>query len=92
MNRPMNKEERYDMIERYLNGAMDATEREGLETRLADDPDFRDELGDPETLRLRKAIDNLMQNPPPLSKAYLVVGQAQDATDGGFRSVWFIMN
>lgn len=70
----MNKEELYDLIERYLDGTLPETEHQEVERRLMTDADFRAEvelhralhtsLGDAGNLRLRAALDNLLSHPP----------------------------
>ncbi len=72
----MNKEELYDLIEQYLEGALPDTASQEVERRLATDADFRAEvelhramhrsLGDTGNLRLRTALDTLLRNPPSM--------------------------
>ncbi|MEO6039572.1 MAG: hypothetical protein ABIQ93_14250, partial [Saprospiraceae bacterium] len=71
----MKKDVRHDLIERYLDGSLPATERQEMESRLAADPALRSELelhrrlqkhlGDPGEVRLRTALDDLLYTPPP---------------------------
>lgn len=75
----MNKEELYDLIERYLDGTLPETEHQAVERQMAIDADFRAEvelhralhtsLGDAGNLRLRAALDNLLSNPPSTNDA-----------------------
>ena len=70
----MNKEELYDLIERYLGGALPDAEHQEVERQMAIDADFRAEvelhralhtsLGDAGNFRLRTALDNLLSDPP----------------------------
>lgn len=71
----MNKEELYDLIERYLDGVLSDAEREAVERRMANEADFRAEvelhralhtsLSDADNFRLRNALDDLLRDPPP---------------------------
>lgn len=75
----MNKEELYDLIERYLDGVLPDAEHQAVERQMAIDADFRAEvelhralhtsLGDAGNLRLRAALDNLLSNPPSTNDA-----------------------
>lgn len=72
----MNKEELYDLIERYLDNTLADAEREEVEHQMATDAEFRAEveiqralhisLGDKGNFQLRSALDDLLRNPPPL--------------------------
>ncbi len=72
----MNKEELYDLIERYLDGTLPDAEHQAVERQMTTDADFRTEvelhralhtsLGDAGNFRLRTALDNLLRDPPPI--------------------------
>lgn len=66
----MKKDINFDLIERYLDGALSAVEQQEVESRIATDPEFRAELelrralqqhlGDPGEFRLRSALDEIL--------------------------------
>lgn len=75
----MKKNDRNDLIERYLADALSTTEREEVERLLLSDPEFHTELelhralhqhlGDPGELRLRAALDDIMNPSVPENAA-----------------------
>lgn len=63
-----------DLIERYLNGTLSATEQEAITLRLATDPDFKAEVelhqqlhtefADPKKLQLRDMMGDILRQAP----------------------------
>ena len=64
-----------ELIEQYLNGSLSPAEQQVIETRMADNADFRSEvalhrqlhqeLADPRKLQLRDLLSDVVQNPIP---------------------------
>lgn len=64
-----------ELIEQYLGGTLPPAEKQALETRMATDPAFRDEVelhrqlheefADPQKLQLRDLLGDILREPPP---------------------------
>lgn len=70
-----------DLIEQYLDGSLPAAERQAVETRMTKDATFRAdvelhrqlhaEFADPQKLRLRTMLSDIVQQPPAANYGWL---------------------